>query len=381
MTERRRARVLATGPTPPPYNGMSVATSFLLRSRAARDLGIQLVDTADRRGLGNVGKFDFGNVIAAFGAGARFLRALVVSRPDVVYVPVAQNTLGFIRDAQFLLLARLARKRIVIHVHGGHFGRFYASSQPLMRLLIRACVAGSHSVAVLGECLRSMFDDLVAMDRVRVIPNGIDDFGLERLACERRVDRIVWLSKLDPTKGYVDMLHTVPQVARSFPDVEYVFAGEWLSEVDRVTAEDYLAEHGVTARVRFLGPLGTPEKYDLLASSGVFCLPTRYRFEGQPYSILEAMSCALPVISSPAGCIAETVVDGVTGYLIPAGDIDALADRIIRLLTEPARAVAMGKAGRERFLAEYTYARWDERVSSMLEDAVLGVEPSGRSIV
>jgi len=374
-----RAKVLAVGPTPPPYNGMSVATSFLLRTGAAESLGIRLVDIADRRGLGNVGKFDIGNVAGALSAGFRFAWAMLAVRPKVVYVPVAQNRLGFMRDAQFLLLARLLRRRVVIHVHGGHFGRFYTDSGPIMRGLIRVCVSRAHAVVVLGDCLCDMLVGLVPPQRVHVVPNGIDDLGLERLDVPRDAGRVVWLSKMDPTKGYLDLLHTAPRVMKDHPDATYVFAGEWLSDEDRTAAEEYVAQHGLTERVTFRGPLGSPEKYDMLAGSGVFVLPTRYRYEGQPYSILEAMSCRLPVVSSPAGCIAETVVDGVTGFLVDAGDVGGIADKVSELLGDADLRESMGGAGRERFLREYTFSSWDRRVSTILERAAQRTEEPRRS--
>jgi len=375
----QRSRVLAVGPTPPPYNGMSVATSFLLRTEAAESLGIRLVDIADRRGLGNVGKFDIGNVAAALSAGLRFAWALLVVRPAVVYVPVAQNRLGFVRDAQFLLLARLFRRSVVIHIHGGHFGRFYAESGPVMRRLIHVCVSRAHAAVVLGDCLRDMLTGLVSPERVHVVPNGIDDFGLERSDVPRDAARVVWLSKMDPTKGYLDLLHTAPRVIRDHPDAQYVFAGEWLSDEDRNAAQEFVARHGLAQGVTFRGPLGSPEKYDMLAGSGVFALPTRYRYEGQPYSILEAMSCSLPVVSSPAGCISETVLDGVTGFLVEAGDVEGIADRVSQLLGDPGLRESMGVAGRRRFLEEYTFSAWDRRVSSILTKAVESVDETRRS--
>jgi glycosyltransferase involved in cell wall biosynthesis len=68
----------------------------------------------------------------------------------------------------------------------------------------------------------------------------------------------------------------------------------------------------------------------------------------EPYGLvpLEAMSCARPVVASRSGGIAETVIDGITGYIVARGDVDAMADRVGRLLREPALARRLGNAGR-----------------------------------
>lgn len=369
MTQRSSLspRILAVGPTPPPLNGMSVATGFLMQTRAARTLGIRLIDTADRRGLGNVGRLDLGNIALALIHGVRFLAALLTAWPTVVYVPVAQNNLGFLRDSLFLIPARLTRRSVVIHVHGGHFGEFYSSAGAVMRLLIRFCLSRVTSVVVLGECLRGMLEGVVPPDRVHVVPNGIDVPQSDALSPDDRL--VLWLSKMDATKGYLDVLEAAPEVLRAVPGARFVFAGEWLTEDDNRSAVDFVRAHGIADRVAFAGPVAGDSKDALLASAGVFVLPTRYRYEGQPYAILEAMSRGVPVITSPAGCIAETVVEGQTGLFVPAGDVASITSAVITLLTDEPLRRSMGEAGRRRFLSEYTSSKWDDRMSDILESA------------
>ncbi len=349
---------------------MSVATDFLLRTRAARELGLSLIDTADRRGLGNVGRFDLDNVIGAFKVGAQFLVRLLRSKPDVVYVPIAQNRLGFLRDALFLLPSRFSSVEIVFHVHGGYFGEFYRECGTLMRWLIKFTLRRAHTGIVLGECLREMLCDILPSDRVRVVSNGIEDPSNAVEVHERsHVPTVLWMSKMDAGKGYLDVLVAAVNVSLSNPGVRFLFAGEWLSSDDEQRARDWVAEHDMGSSVIFLGPVGPPEKYSLIKEASVFVLPTRYRFEGQPYAIIEAMSLGVPVVTSPAGCIAETVIDGVTGFLVDAGDQDALADKIGTLLNDPGLAESMGQAGRKRFLERYTFAVWDNEMSRILESA------------
>jgi glycosyltransferase involved in cell wall biosynthesis len=372
-----RARILAAGPTPPPLNGMSVATQFLLRSRAAREYGIRLVDISDRRGLGNVGRFDVGNVWLALRHGLAFMAALFGSWPSVVYVPVAQNRLGFLRDSLFLVPARVLGRSVVIHVHGGHFGRFYAGSGPLTRGLIRFAIGRASVVVVLGECLASMAEGIVPASRVRVVPNGIDDFMPSLPPAPRPTRPVVqWLSKMDSEKGYLDVLSAARRVVRHHPDVLFRFAGEWLGEREEREARAYVAEHGLDENVEFLGPVQAPAKYALLAGSAMFVLPTRYRYEGQPYSIIEAMCAGLPVVTSRVGCIAETVEEDVTGFFVEPGDTDELASRIERLLEDPGLGERMGRAGRARFLERFTFERWDAQMYDVFSQAQFLVSPT-----
>src|SRR5690606_2009529 len=100
--KRPRCRILVVGPTPPPLHGVAVVTRNLLESELAQRYDLVHVDTRDGRGVANIGRLDVGNVWRAGLHAGRFLSALLRTRPDAVYMPVAQNTLGFLRDALFM---------------------------------------------------------------------------------------------------------------------------------------------------------------------------------------------------------------------------------------------------------------------------------------
>jgi starch synthase len=89
----------------------------------------------------------------------------------------------------------------------------------------------------------------------------------------------------------------------------------------------------------------------LLTHATVFACPSLY----EPLGIvnLEAMACGTAVVASAVGGIPEVVSDGETGLLVPADDPDALATALNALIGDPARAAALGRAGRERAVAEF----------------------------
>lgn len=90
---------------------------------------------------------------------------------------------------------------------------------------------------------------------------------------------------------------------------------------------------------------------ELLPALDVFALPSRA--EGMPTAILEAMVCGLPVVATRVGSVPELVEDGVTGILVPAGDPDALARAVRRLVADPELRAAMGAAGRRTALDRF----------------------------
>jgi glycosyltransferase involved in cell wall biosynthesis len=367
--ESSKLTVLIIGPTPPPFNGMSVATELVLKALGSSVSTIHL-DTADRRGLSNLGKLDLMNVVLALYHGLKYLWLLLFKRPKVVYVPIAQATLPFLRDCLFLVPARLLRKKLVVHLHGGHFGTFYQGASPAMRGIIRFALGRADLAIVLGSSLVGAFAGVIPADRIRVVPNGIPDHfqGLSKSAPSAGTGKILFLSTLMREKGTLDLLAAIPRVRERIPDVHVSFAGEWFRIEDRDAAQKLVTDLSLESCTRFLGPVAPPFKYDLLKDADLFVMPTRYKNEGHPYVILEAMSAGLPVISTNAGCISETVIDRVTGFVVEAGNTEALADKITVLLEDDVLRRKMAEASRKRFLEFYTFARFSRDMEGIFAE-------------
>jgi glycosyltransferase involved in cell wall biosynthesis len=111
-------------------------------------------------------------------------------------------------------------------------------------------------------------------------------------------------------------------------------------------------EYGLRERVRFRG-VAYGDMPTLYEQADIVVYPT---VGDEPYGLvpLEAMSCGRPVVATRSGGIAETVIDGQTGFLVAREDIVGLADRVAALLDDPALARRMGQAGRERVNSEFS---------------------------
>jgi phosphatidylinositol alpha-1,6-mannosyltransferase len=114
-----------------------------------------------------------------------------------------------------------------------------------------------------------------------------------------------------------------------------------------------LAEHpGTRGTVTFTGALAAPDVADRLRAAHVFALPVRSRWaglnpEGLGLAALEAAACGLPVLVGDSGGAPETVLDGVTGRVLPASDPSAWTRALLELLADPARAAGLGERGRQ----------------------------------
>ena len=101
-----------------------------------------------------------------------------------------------------------------------------------------------------------------------------------------------------------------------------------------------------------------------LAAASVFCLPAHHEPAGIAYS--DASAWGLPVVATTAGDIADRVLDGRTGVLVPPGDVDALVDALLRLALEPALCRDLGRAGRDHTLASFTWPRVAAEIAAVM---------------
>jgi glycosyltransferase involved in cell wall biosynthesis len=366
-----RTRVAFLSPSPPPVMGPSIATSVVLSEPPPSDLELCHIDTADRRSLQRLGRIDLKNVWDAFSAYGRLLWLLLRRRPRLVYVPISQTTLGYLRDSGHLLLARLFRRRTLLHLRGGYFRTWYEREcGRWMRAWIRWTLRGTHGVIVLGETLRPLFSGLVPPAAIHVVPNG-EDYP-ELAACPRRYAgrsdfRLLFLGNLIPSKGPGVLLRAAPAVLRRHPGIRFVFAGAWRDPRLKRWALAFLAGHGLQDRVEFTGPVDRARKAALLREADLLVFPTYYRNEGHPWVIVEALAAGLPIVSTDRGCIRESV--NGNGRLVPQEDADALAETLIDLLGRPAELERMAAASRVVHAERFTRAHFRRRLFEAMRAA------------
>lgn len=350
---------------------MAVSTRLLLDSRAFARYDLVHLDTADRRNIQNIGRFDVYNILLGIRHAFHCLWLLLLRRPALLYLPISQGLGGFLRDAAFLLPSHWLRIPVVIHLRGSEFGDFYTDSNPLVRFFIRHALKDVTRAIVLGERLRAVFDGLLSAQRVAVIPNGAEDLA-EGAAREKTANgrvRGLFLSNLRERKGLFITIEAVLQALQNHPNLEFVFAGDWQSPEIEAEVKARLANHGSQDRISFRKPVIGEEKARLYCSSDFFVFPP-IEPEGHPRVILEAMAASLPVITTDQGAITETVVDGETGFVVPAGDAEAIREKISWLVNAGSGRIEMGRAARERFLTGYTAERANSRLADLFAEVL-----------
>jgi glycosyltransferase involved in cell wall biosynthesis len=193
-------------------------------------------------------------------------------------------------------------------------------------------------------------DDLIACyglkpDSITVLPYLLAQGPAHLRALPRSQRRISFPGRFHPSKGQDVMIRALARVVREFPDLVVDFTGEGPL---RPEMEALAASLGVAGHCRFLGFLGSLDEVKALMASA-FVSVAMSRDEGFGLVVTEAFSMGTPVIGTTIPPFRETIVDGEVGYLIDVDDDQALADRLLRLLRDPALARAMGDNAMRHF--------------------------------
>jgi glycosyltransferase involved in cell wall biosynthesis len=238
--------------------------------------------------------------------------------------------------------------------------------------------AASRYMSVSAGLQQSYLDAGMPAGRIEQVANGIDteEFSPAFPEEKRRLRQLLGLDPERPLVLFVGFFSQDKQPRVLFDawlrlrdthqiDTSLVFVGATKSgyyEVDESLAGKMRAEadaRGLGDRLTFTGSLHDVHEYFRLAD--VFVLPSRR--EGLPVALMEAMSCGLPCVASRLAGATDTLIeDGVSGLLVPPGDVAAFADGLKVMLTDTDRATQMGVAARafvaERFGASTIAARW-----------------------
>jgi N-acetyl-alpha-D-glucosaminyl L-malate synthase BshA len=270
------------------------------------------------------------------------------------------------------MLAGERLPKIVTTLHGTDITLvgLHPSFQPITRFSILQ----SDGISAVSHFLKdeTVRDFSVPASRVDVIPNFVDTkvWRPNREPCHRSKlapegQKIVMhVSNFRPVKRLQDVIEVFARIKREV-DARLVLVGDG---PERPRALKRAADLGLRDDVLFLGRHGSVE--EILSCADLFLLPSESESFG--LAALEAMACGAPVVASQAGGLPEVVADGVTGYLLPVGAVDEMAEAGVRVLSDEALAKQLSEAARaltvERFSAEAIVPRYEALYDRVLSE-------------
>jgi glycosyltransferase involved in cell wall biosynthesis len=280
--------------------------------------------------------------------------------------------LGYWHEA-FFLPGPLHGRRVLFALNGAaSFNQFLGPGSGLLRGLrnarIRAMLQSAAVVFARSEFTRGELMELAGVDpeRIRVVHLGVADvFHAAQSGRVEPVRDLLFYGALTEAKGVFDALSALGQVARrGNADWMLRIAGWGDAEAVRAAAR----ERGLAERIELLGPLEHPQLVRELERAQLAVLPSHTESFGLANA--ESQAAGVAVVAYGVAAVPEVVADGVSGWLVPVGQTDALADALERALGDPEGVWRAGQAGRERALERFSWQRAARRTSEGLAEAI-----------
>ena len=254
---------------------------------------------------------------------------------EIVHIHLS-SAMSFYRKLVIFLIAKLRKDKVIIHLHGSEFEKFYKSSGKIQSTIISWMFNTSNVVLVLSEKWKSFVESISSNNKIIVLYNGAIPEQFLPIERNQNTINILFMGRIGIRKGTFDLLEAYLKVHERFANVKLILGGD--GDIEK--ARSFVIRHHLQNKVEIKGWLSGQDKIDAFRKANIYVLPS-YN-EGLPGSVLEAMAAGLPVISTPVGGIPEAVIDNVNGIIVSPGDIESLSKALVKLCNDSSLRVKMG---------------------------------------
>ena len=332
-----KINVLMVGPDRSVHGGISAVVNNLYDAGLDKMVNLTYIGTMKDGSR-------FRKLLVAIKAYMQFCRA--VKHCDIVHVHFSSDA-SFWRKSLFIRKAHRVRKPIVLHQHGGDFRNFYYHDiSERERKYVRDTLNMGSVMLVIGPEPQKLFQNIVDIHKapVLLIPNAIPIPPLTEHHYGQH--RILFLGRICRDKGIRELLEAVSFLSKQYPDL-HLYLGGVYEEKNLKPLVDSMSDC-----VTWIGWVSGKDKAEWLNKCDIFILPSY--FEGQPVSILEAMSYSCAIAASDVGSIPQMILNGQTGLLFEPKSAAGIEEALRKLLDDPALCRNLGNAARDRVSSQFS---------------------------
>lgn len=319
--------IIITSPSLDPkinVGGISAVVRFILKNNPGQKYVHFILGKTDRtyRGLSWI--------FSTVNSWLRWFKLVWEKKHSLIHFNLAMDKRGISRDMPLILYARLLRRPLIIHLHGGEF----MSDKDVnwtVRKVIHFLLSGRELVVVLSDFERQLVIDRFGANKVIVLQNSVDLSYAKDFRKQINTSlplKILFLGRIIKIKGLEDILKALEILHNRGTDFSFVLAGAGKDEAEYCRRfKETLGE-----KFRFAGVVKGEETIKVLTESDIFLLPSF--FEGLPIALLEAMSLGVVPVVTTAGSMGTVIRNGETGLFVDMHSPDSLASAIGLLNTD-----------------------------------------------
>lgn len=364
MKSQNKLRILMIAPLPPPIHGSAIMTQYIKNSKLINaSVDMDWINLSTSRRMDEIGKTTPIKVWRFVSSYAKTFFKLLIHKYDACYFAITCHGIGFLKDAPFVLMAKLlSRGKIIIHQHNK--GMHHDVDRSIYRWLLPA-VYNNATVILLSWRLYPDIEKVVKREQVTICPNGIPEIDCIKDKTDNEIPKLLFLSNLLVSKGVFVLLDACEILKTQGIKFNCRFVGGETTEIDKKCFENEVNKRALSDCVTYVGRKYDKEKDREFSNADIFILPTLNETFG--LVLLEAMQQKTAVIGSCEGGIPDIISDGETGLIVKTNDAADLAEKIKILITNPEYRRQLGEQGYKKFKQNFTLENFEKNILDCLK--------------
>jgi len=342
-------KALIIGPFPNPISGVSIANKVVEEILNA-DLNfiVEKINTSYPIFDEQIGEFSIQKFLFYLRINSSFFKVL---KNNIIYITPGQTFFGVLKYALFIVAASALRKELIIHVHGNYLGKEYQSLKGIKRVIFYFLVSRFTKGIVLSNSLKQNLTPFLEDKNIFSLPNFAQDYlYTEDKKFVKDELRIFYLSNLMKEKGIFCLLNALKNLEKN----NIIYKAKIAGNIDQNYSKEILKLFTELKNAEYIGIVNGDDKKSLLEWGNIFVLPTFYKMEGQPISILEAMATTNLVLTTNHAGISDVFQDKINGYFVEKNNENSIEKILSYLAANKSELKKIAEYNKRFFLNNFT---------------------------
>lgn len=346
---KEKVSILIIGPFPDPISGVSIANKVVrdvLKSEP--NFSVSSIDTSYPVFDEEVGGFSIKKMFFYLRINTSLIK---IFKNKIIYITPGQTFFGVLKYSSFILISSLFNKELIIHVHGNYLMEEYKSLKGMKKYIFKFLISKFTKGIVLSVSLKKNLTPFIPDNRIFCLPNFAEDYLIkENSELEKSEIRIFYLSNLMKEKGIICLLKALKKLEKNKIKYHARIAGN-IAIKNSVEILELVNELDNT---EYIGVVSGKNKKNLLDWGNIFVLPTFYKMEGQPISILEAMATKNVIVTTDHAGISDIFKDTINGFFVEKNNVDSIYNILSYIGLNRIEIEKIGMYNQKYFLNNFT---------------------------